>query len=92
VDFLWRAARLVVEIDGFAFHSDAHAFEHDRRTDAELTAAGLRVVRFTWRQLCREPEAVLVRVVQLLLASDGRAVAVARDAQRTSGRRRSVRA
>ena len=67
VDFLWRAARLVVEIDGFAYHSDAHAFERDRRRDADLTAAGLRVVRFTWRQLSREPEAVLVRLVQLLM-------------------------
>lgn len=79
VDFLWPAARLVVEIDGFAFHSDAYAFERDRQRDAELTAAGLRVMRVTWRQLCREPEAVLVRLVRLLLAGDARAARAARD-------------
>ena len=31
VDFLWRKAKLVVEMDGFAFHRSAKAFEVDRR-------------------------------------------------------------
>ena len=31
VDFLWRDAGLVVEVDGYAFHSDRAAFEDDRR-------------------------------------------------------------
>ncbi len=42
VDFLWRKARLVVEVDGFAYHSSQRAFEGDRRRDAVLAAAGLR--------------------------------------------------
>jgi very-short-patch-repair endonuclease len=66
VDFLWRAERLVVEVDGFAYHSSAHAFERDRRRDAALTAAGIRVVRFTWRQVADEPESVLVTVARTL--------------------------
>ncbi|HSM35638.1 MAG TPA: DUF559 domain-containing protein [Longimicrobiales bacterium] len=66
VDFLWRAARLVIEVDGFAFHSSARAFERDRRRDATLTAAGFRVLRTTWRQIVGEPEALLVRVAQAL--------------------------
>jgi very-short-patch-repair endonuclease len=56
----------VVEIDGEAFHRSRHMFEKDRRRDAVLTAAGFRVQRFTWRQLTRESEAVLVRVAQAL--------------------------
>lgn len=67
VDFLWRTERLVVEIDGFAFHSSPGAFERDRRRDAMLAAAGLRVVRVTWRQLLEEPEAVLARLAQALV-------------------------
>ncbi|HUF49591.1 MAG TPA: DUF559 domain-containing protein, partial [Longimicrobiales bacterium] len=67
VDFLWRAQQLVVEIDGFAFHSSADAFERDRGRDAVLTAAGFRVMRVTWRQLTRTPEVVLVRVAQALV-------------------------
>lgn len=66
VDFLWREARLVVEVDGYAFHSDAAAFEKDRHRDFALTSTGLRVVRVTWKQLLREPEVILVRLAQSL--------------------------
>lgn len=51
VDFLWRAERLVVEIDGFATHGTRSAFEADRARDRQLVGAGYRVLRFTWRQL-----------------------------------------
>jgi very-short-patch-repair endonuclease len=59
VDFLWRAARLVVEVDGFAYHSTRESFERDRRRDARLQAAGFRVVRLTYRQILAEPDSVL---------------------------------
>lgn len=68
VDFLWRSHRLIVEIDGFAYHGGRAAFERDRNRDATLTAAGYRVVRITWRQLTRETEAVLARVAQALVS------------------------
>jgi very-short-patch-repair endonuclease len=58
VDFAWPAQRLVVEVDGFAFHGGPAAFERDRARDAALTLAGWRVLRFTWRQVTREPERV----------------------------------
>lgn len=66
VDVLFESAGLVVEVDGFAFHAGRAAFERDRRRDADLQAAGLRVMRVTWRQLTEEPEAVLVRIVRAL--------------------------
>jgi very-short-patch-repair endonuclease len=69
VDFFWRAERLVVEIDGHAFHSSARAFEIDRRRDAVLLGAGLRVMRATWHQIEREPQALLVRLTRALVAS-----------------------
>jgi very-short-patch-repair endonuclease len=59
VDFLWSVQRLIVEVDGFAFHSSRAAFERDRVRDAELTAAGYRVIRVTWQRLVNEPEAVI---------------------------------
>ena len=43
VDAVWAGERLVVEVDGFAFHGSRDAFERDRRRDAELVAAGWRV-------------------------------------------------
>ena len=62
MDFLWRAERLIVEVDGYAFHGGRAAFERDRERDAELQAEGLRVMRVTWRQLVAEPKAVVVRL------------------------------
>jgi len=72
VDFLWRGAGLVVEIDGFSYHGSAAAFEGDRARDAMFAAAGLRVMRVTWRQLTKGPEEVLARVAQALVAGGTR--------------------
>ena len=66
VDFLWRAHQLVVETDGWGPHHTRDAFEADRRRDADLLVAGLRVVRFTWRQITREPGAVAATLRSLL--------------------------
>ena len=67
VDFLWRDARLVAEVDGYAFHSTRRSFGADRRRDAELTAAGYRVLRFTWKDLTDAPTATVVRLAQALV-------------------------
>ena len=66
VDAVWPAQRLVVEVDGFAYHGNRAAFERDRRKDAALVAAGYRVVRITWRQLVEEPHAVVALLARLL--------------------------
>jgi very-short-patch-repair endonuclease len=66
IDFLWPDQGVAVEIDGFAFHSTRDRFEADRRRDARLRKAGILVIRITWRQLQREPEAVIADVAQAL--------------------------
>jgi very-short-patch-repair endonuclease len=66
VDALWRSQRLVAELDGRAFHALEDAFERDRERDAELTAAGYRVVRITWQRLARRPAAEAARLSVLL--------------------------
>jgi very-short-patch-repair endonuclease len=66
VDFLWRAERLVVEIDGFSFHSSRAAFERDRQRDARLQAASLRTMRITWFQMENECYAVIARLALTL--------------------------
>ncbi len=67
VDFLWRDGGLVVEVDGFGFHSGRSAFELDRRRAAALVAAGYRVVRFTWTEVTRKGMTVATRVAQALV-------------------------
>jgi very-short-patch-repair endonuclease len=66
VDVLWRERRLVVEVDGFAFHSSRAAFERDRRRDAELVALGFRVIRVSWREIVDRPEALVARLAAAL--------------------------
>jgi len=66
VDFLWRGRNLVVEVDGFAFHSSRDAFERDRERDASLIAQGLRVIRLTWRQIVDRPEATIALIARAL--------------------------
>jgi very-short-patch-repair endonuclease len=55
VDFVWRDERLIVEVDGYAYHRSPTAFETDRERDVNLARAGWRVLRFTWRQITRRP-------------------------------------
>jgi very-short-patch-repair endonuclease len=64
VDFLWRAARLVVEVDDYSTHSSPWAFERDRRKDAQLRAHGLDVQRFTSSQVSEDLGFVLGRLRQ----------------------------
>jgi hypothetical protein len=47
-DFYWPAYGLIVETDGWEAHRTLAAFRRDRAKDAALTAAGYRVLRFTW--------------------------------------------
>lgn len=68
VDMLWRSEGLAVEVEGYAFHSSPRAFERDRRRDAELPAAGLRLLRVTWRQIVDEPEALVARITRALVS------------------------
>jgi REase_MTES_1575 len=53
VDFVWRDARLIVEVDGYAYHRSPSAFESDRERDVILALAGWQVLRFTWAQITR---------------------------------------
>ena len=55
VDFVWRDRRLIVEVDGYAYHRSPTAFEADRERDVRLMVAGWRVARLTWTQITRRP-------------------------------------
>ncbi|MFD1722592.1 endonuclease domain-containing protein [Amnibacterium endophyticum] len=43
--------RLVIELDGRAWHDDPQAFARDRRRDLVAAAERYRVLRFTWSQV-----------------------------------------
>ena len=65
-DFVWRDARLVVEVDGHATHGTRFAFEDDRARDLALVRAGWRVVRFTHAQIAYDGPTVAAALRDLL--------------------------
>ncbi len=75
IDFIWRKARLAVEVDGFRYHSSRPRFEGDRRKDAELVATGLTVLHLSWRQVAEQAMATAVRLGLTLAPRPGTTIA-----------------
>ncbi len=53
-DCVWPSQRLIVELDGRAWHGTGEAFDRDRRRDRRCLAAGWNVMRVTDRALTAE--------------------------------------
>lgn len=70
-DFLWPRERVVVEIDGFEFHSGHQRFERDRAKDSWLLSKGFLVLRFTWRQVSDRPLPTVVALARTLARRSG---------------------
>lgn len=70
-DCVWRAERLIVELDGRAAHATRSRFDSDRERDRALTVAGWIVTRVTWLHL-RDRRHVLARDLRALFAQRGR--------------------
>lgn len=62
VDFVFRGAKVAIEVDGFAFHSGTDDFHHDRIKQNAIALAGWQVLRFTWLDLVEHPERVIAEV------------------------------
>ncbi len=80
-DLVWRRERVLVEFDGWLYHSGRGAFERDRDRQNDLVVdEGWQVVRVTSEMLRRRPERVLVLI----------ATALGRAAERAELLRRAV--
>lgn len=54
IDFALPKYKLALECDGYQYHSSEKAQLHDRNRDAYMKRAGWKVMRFTYKDLCRE--------------------------------------
>lgn len=68
VDALWPAAKLIVELDSWEFHSHRAAFQRDRIRDARLLVAGYRTIRVTHDRLDKEATTLADEIRELLRA------------------------
>src|SRR5580765_2218127 len=71
IDLAFRAARLAVEVDGWAWHVDAGRFRNDRRKGNAITQAGWSLLRFTWHDLNGEPARVIADIRRALAQPPG---------------------
>ena len=96
-DIVFSHLKLVIEIDGRAFHVTPEQFQADRERQNRLVAAGWTVLRFTWRDLTERP-AYVIGTIRAMLAELGarRGLKIcvfrrnARRAAHLPGRRRST--
>jgi hypothetical protein len=74
-DFQWPALRLIVEVDGYAFHGGRTQANADRDREQLLALAGWLVHRFTRDQIVSDPREVGRRVLALYRRRRRRSVA-----------------
>jgi very-short-patch-repair endonuclease len=66
IDLAFPAARVAIEVDGWAWHVDVERFRNDRRKGNALTRSGWTLLRFTWHDLDRRPAEVITEVRETL--------------------------
>ena len=67
VDMCWPLLQLVVEADGFEFHSSRGPYRRDRRRGNALTVAGWGYLRFSWEDVVHYPSYVIETIREALL-------------------------
>jgi very-short-patch-repair endonuclease len=70
VDFYWPRERLVLEVDGFRYHSTPKAFQRDRERDTILRMHAISSMRVTWHQLDERPFEVIARLAWTLAIAE----------------------
>jgi very-short-patch-repair endonuclease len=61
VDVLFPDTKVVIEVDGYAYHA-RESFQADRTKQNRLVTAGYTVLRFTWADLTDRPRDVVLAV------------------------------
>ncbi|KAA0021793.1 DUF559 domain-containing protein [Antrihabitans cavernicola] len=66
IDVAFLAARVAIEVDGWAWHRDVARFNSDAERQNVLVNAGWHVLRFTWHQLKNDPDLVVASIRRAL--------------------------
>lgn len=66
VDFLWDGYRVVGEADGMGKYVDLEVVRHEKHRQERLEQDGFHVVRWTWEEAYRRPDAIAHRAAQAL--------------------------
>ncbi|TQM44235.1 DUF559 domain-containing protein [Pseudonocardia cypriaca] len=69
IDIAFPEAKLAIEVDGWAWHTDVDRFRADRRKGNALVRAGWQLLRFTWHDLTNRPAYVIAEIRAALLSA-----------------------
>lgn len=72
VDFAYPDLMIAVEVDGFGVHGTPAALSADLERQNRLVMLGWTVLRFTWRQVVKQPDAVAQTVLVTIAAAMAR--------------------
>lgn len=67
-DLLYEPLRLIIEIDGWAYHGNREAFQRDRARQNVLVAAGYMVLRYTALDIEHRLPEVLAQIREVVTA------------------------
>lgn len=67
IDIAFPDARLALEFDSWAWHTDPERFTADREKGNALVDAGWAVLRITWKELTEHPDRIVDRIRSALL-------------------------
>jgi very-short-patch-repair endonuclease len=65
LDFALPDRKIGFEIDGYAYHSDKDTFERDRKRQRELELGGWRIIRFSGKEACDQPDQVVAEMARM---------------------------
>jgi very-short-patch-repair endonuclease len=69
VDLAYPDAKVVIEGDSREWHGDEYTFQADRERDNLAQLAGWRILRFTWKDITRRPEYLVLSIRRVLEVS-----------------------
>jgi len=72
VDLLWRAGRLVIELDGYPDHGSRTAFMYDRHRDYELALSGFSILRLANDEIAQDIAKAIEKIRDMVQLSRAR--------------------
>ena len=66
VDFVWHSGKLIVEVDGYYWHSSQYRFSFDRRRDFELHLSGHIVMRLPHDEVVADVESAVKKIRRMV--------------------------
>ena len=65
-DLLWREGRVIVEVDGYAWHRDQDSFSRDRQRDFELLVSGYLTLRLPHHEVVDDVAGAMHKIRRLV--------------------------